>query len=237
MFARSFVAGCLLLIALGSEVRAQSAFGLDFALYFDNVSLEDDERIGALHEVVREDRTNVNIAGGSIFYLHHVGALADPDPDGMAGFRVGGELRYLGSYVTERDGEDRARQELGTLLELGFRGDWTAVIADGFGIVVGLRFDMALLLPTGDLAREIDRLSDEGVPTSDGPRLGLALIPSVGGRYALHQRLNLRLDLGLGWSYLDLFSIDAGVQGIQYVRDTTLSGRRFEVSLGVEIVL
>jgi hypothetical protein len=32
-------------------------------------------------------------------------------------------------------------------------------------------------------------------------------------------------------------SIDAGVQGIQYVRDTSISSRRFEVSLGVEIVL
>ena len=29
----------------------------------------------------------------------------------------------------------------------------------------------------------------------------------------------------------------AGVQGIQYVRDTTFSSRRFEVSIGVEIVL
>jgi hypothetical protein len=229
------VAGCLLVSAAGRQARAQSAIGLDFGLFLDDISLEDDERIGTLHQIVRQDRDNKNIAEGAIYYLHHVGPADDEER--LAGFRLGGEFRYLGSYVTELSDGDAQRQEMGTLIEFGFRGDWTAIIVHDFGVVVGLRFDMAMLFPGGDFADEIERLKDEGVPTSSGPRLGLALLPSVGARYALHERFNVRFDVGLGWSYLDLLSIDAGVQGIQYVRDTSISSRRFEVSLGVEIVL
>ncbi len=228
--------GAMLALSLAAtSARAQSALGLDFALYLDDVSVEDSERIGALREITREDRSNVNIAAGAIYYLHHLGGMADGEH--VAGFRIGGELRYLGEYAIERDEGDADEQVIGTLIELGFRGDWTAEIVERFGLVVGLRFDLAILVPTGDFADEIARLADEGVPTSDGPRLGLALVPSVGARYAIHERINLRFDLGLGWSYLDLLSIDAGVQGIQYVRDMSLSSRRFEVSLGAEITL
>jgi len=216
-----------------SNTRAQSAIGLDFALFLDDISLEDSERIGPLHEIQREDRSNVNITEGAIYYLHHLGSPEDR----LAGFRIGGEFRYLGEYATELDKKERDKQVLGTLMELGFRGDWTVEIAEHLGLVVGLRFDLAILVPGGDFANEIERLKDEGVPTSDGPRVGLALIPSVGARYAVHDRINLRFDLGLGWSYLDLFGIDAGVQTIQYVRDASLSSRRFEMGLGVEIVL
>lgn len=216
-----------------TPARAQSALGLDFALFLDDISVTDSQRIGPQHETLREDRSNVDLTAGALYFLY---ALGTPRP-GLGGFRVGGEFRYLGEYATELDGEERDKRVLGTLIELGFRGDWTAELADHFGLVVGLRFDLALLVPGGDFADEIDRLADEGVPTSDGPRVGLALIPSVGARYQLHERLNVRADVGLGWSYLDLFSIDAGVQGVQYVRDTSLSSRRFEVSIGVEINL
>jgi len=225
----------ILFAALGSSssTHAQSAIGLDFALFLDDISVEDSERIGPLHEIRREDRTNVNITEGALYYLHHLGSPEER----LTGFRIGGEFRYLGEYATELDEKDRDKQVLGTLLELGFRGDWTVEIAPRLGLVVGLRFDLAILVPGGEFADEIARLKDEGVPTSDGPRVGLALLPSVGTRYALHDRINLRFDIGLGWSYLDLLSIDAGVQGIQYVRDASLSSRRFEISLGVEIVL
>ncbi len=227
--------GSALLIATSgwsSSASAQSAIGLDFSLYLDDISVEDSERIGSLREITREDHSNVNLAAGAIYYLHHIG-----EPHRLDGFRLGGEFRYLGEYATERDEGERGRQTLGTLFELGFRGDWTTEIADRFGLVVGLRFDLAILSPGGEFADEIERLKDEGVPTSSGPRIGLALLPSVGARYAIHDRINLRFDIGLGWSYLDLFSIDAGVQGIQYVRDASLSSRRFEISLGAEIVL
>lgn len=215
-----------------TAARAQSAIGLDLGLYLDDIAIEDSQRIGPQHEITREDRSNVDLTAGALYYLHRLGA-----GDGIGGFRIGGEFRYLGEYATERDGDDRDKRVVGTLMELGFRGDWTAELAEHFGLVVGLRFDLALLVPGGDFDDEIERLADEGVPTSDGPRVGLALVPSVGARYAVHERINVRADLGLGWSYLDLFSIDAGVQGIQYVRDTTFSSRRFEVSVGVEIVL
>lgn len=124
-----------------TAARAQSAIGLDLGLYLDDIAIEDSQRIGPQHEITREDRSNVDLTAGALYYLHHVGA-----GDGLGGFRVGGEFRYLGEYATERDGDDRDKQVVGT-------------------------------------------------------------------------------------------SIDAGVQGIRYVRDTTFSSRRFEVSIGVEIVL
>lgn len=211
--------------------RAQSALGLDFALFVDGVTLEDDERIGPLHETLREDRNNVGLFAGAIHYLHALGGGA------LDGFRVGGELRYLGEYATERDDGERRKQVLGTLFELGLRGDWTTPLAERLGLGVGLRVGLAILAPGGDFADEIDRLADEGVPTSDGPRLGVSIVPTVGARYALHERIVARFDLGFGWTVLDLFDVDAGVQGIQYVRDATVSGSRFEVALGVELTL
>jgi len=228
--AGALVAICMALITT-TTARAQPALGLDFALFIDGVTLEDEERIGPLHETLREDRNNVGLFAGAIHYLHPLGG------DTLDGFRVGGELRYLGEYATERDDGDRDKHILGPLFELGFRGDWTTPLAERLGLVVGLRFGLTILVPGKDFADEIDRLADEGVPTSDGPRLGLSLLPSVGARYALHERLHARFDLGFGWTWLDLFDVDAGVQGVQYVRDTTLSGTRFEVALGVELTL
>lgn len=229
--ATSALAPLFAMLVVSTPARAQSALGLDGTLFIDGVTLEDDERIGPLHETAREDRNNVGLFGGAIHYLHQLG-------DGvMSGFRLGGEFRFIGEYATERDDGERDKQVLGTLFELGFRGDWTTEIAAHLGLSVGLRWDLAILAPGGDFADEIDRLADEGVPTSDGPRLGLSLIPSVGARYALHERIHARFDVGFGWTWLDLFGIDAGVQGIQYVRDASVSGSRFEVSLGVELTL
>jgi hypothetical protein len=230
---RRWLAGIAMLVACAGTAHAQTAIGLDFALYFDGISSEDDERIGALHEITRADLGNVYPFAGAIYFLYHLGSDDKP----LDGFRVGGELRYLGQYATERDEGERDKQVMGTLLELGFRGDWSTELVSRFALAFGLRLDLALLLPGGDFADEIERLADEGVPTSDGPRVGLALIPSFGVRYQIHERVNARLDVGLGWSYLDLFDVDAGVQGIQYQRDASFSTTRVEISVGVEFAL
>ncbi|MCC6619749.1 MAG: hypothetical protein IT385_00760 [Deltaproteobacteria bacterium] len=218
------------LVVLASEARAQSAIGLGATFFFDSGEREDDERIGPRHDVTREDVTNPRFAAGVISYLH---ALSDTPREG---FRLGGELRYLGTYATESD-DDEGRRDIGTLFELGFRGEWTTEIADKLGLALGLRLDLAMVFPTGDFAAEIDRLADEGVPTSSGPRFGWSIVPMVGARYELHERVHARLDLGLGWSALELLGIDETVQGIAYQRDETLSVTRFEVSLAIELSL
>lgn len=213
-----------------SDARAQNAIGLDAALFFDSGERENDERIGPRHVVDRDDITNPRFAGGVLTYLH---ALSSAPRDG---FRLGGELRYLGSYATETDGRD-GRRDIGTLFEIGFRGEWTTELAPKLGFSFGLRVDLAMLFPIGDFAAEIDRLADEGVPTSSGPRFGWSIIPMVGARYELHERVHARLDLGLGWSALELFGIDETVQGISYQRDESVSVTRFEIVFGFELSL
>lgn len=211
----------------GGLAHAQSAVGVDFGLYFDNGTRTDDERIGPSHEVERDEVTNARIASVSAHYLH---ALSD---EPLHGFRLGGELVYRGERAY-RDNDDR-RSAMGTVLELGFRGDWTAVVAPSLGLTLGMRVSLAVLFVGGELEDEITRLSDEGVSVGTGPRLGVVLIPSFGLRYALLERLHLRFDLGVGWSYLDGLDLDERVQGVDYTRTLSVSGTRIEVGLGAEI--
>ncbi|MFO0747754.1 MAG: hypothetical protein U1F43_19130 [Myxococcota bacterium] len=230
----SFGLALALLCAAHASAHAQTAIGLGATLFFDSGTLENDERIGPLHDVTRDDITNPRLAAGALSFLY---ALGDGTP--RDGFRLGGEFRYMGGYAVERgdgNGNDN-RTDLGTLMELGFRGEWSTELLPRFGLSFGLRADLGILVPGGDFADEIDRLADEGVPTGQGPRVGLSLIPMVGARYELHERVHVRLDLGLGWTMIDLFGIDDTVQGIAYTRDETVSATRFEVTIGFELSL
>jgi len=211
--------------------HAQTSIGIGATMFFDSGTIDHDQRIGPQHDTDHTDVSNARLMAGALTFLY------DLDGTEPGGFRLGGELRYFGKYAAETDADKPERSELGTEVELGVRGEWLTELAPKFTLALGMRFDLTMLLPTGDLADEANRLADEGVPTSDGARFGWTIMPMVGARYELHERVHARLDLGFGWTRLDLFDIDDTVQGINYERDDTLSTTRFEVTLGVELSL
>lgn len=222
----------LFCLATGAEpALAQSGLIVEGGLFLDSGTREDEVLIGPSRNIDRADVSNIDLGFVTLAYLHQLGA-----PDGpRAGFRVGGELRYLGQYTTERSND--AREVVGALIEVGARADWSTPITSDLAFFVAARAAMALAFPSGDLATEIDRMVAEGISAGHGPRPGVTLMPSVGVRYGIHERVELLAGLGLGWSWLSVFSIDETVSGIRYIRDESISNTRFELAFGVAITL
>lgn len=210
---------------------AESGIGIDGGLFFDSGTRSDETRIGPTGGTSRADVSNVDVGFVALYYLHQLGE----DPAAREGFRIGGELRYLGRYASEYD--DKEVEVVGTLLEIGARADWSTLLTNELSFVVGLRVALALAFPEGELADEIDRLSAEGVSAGHGPRIGVTILPSVGARYAIHARVNATLNVGLGWSHLSLFGLDETVSGVGYARDESISSTRFELGIGLEVSL
>lgn len=223
--------GCVVCVVLGSSAtRAQSSIGLEGGLFFDSATLEDERVLAGLRDVDREDVGNRDLGHVALYYLH---ALSE-----RHGFRVGGELRYLGTLAAEHgDGDDEEVYVLGPAIELGARGEWSTPLTDELAFLVGLRASFALVFPEGELADDIDRMAAEGIPVGDGPRPGVTIMPSIGARYAIHERVNAGLTLGLGWSFLSIFDIDERVSGITFARTATWSATRFELTVGLEVTL
>lgn len=208
------------------------AIGLGPVLTFDDGSLFDESQIGPLRENAETEVTNRRIAGVVLYALYHV-------PTGEAGavdgLRIGGEFRYLGTTADVSGKNDEDRYELGTWMEFGARGEWGFGLTADFAITAGARIDVAMLLPTGDFAEDLRRLEGDGVPTSDGPRVGVSLVGLVGARWMFLEHVGAHVEAGLGWSYMSLIAVDDAVQGVAYQRTLTRSATRFEVSLGVEL--
>jgi hypothetical protein len=211
--------------------RCESGIGIEGGLFFDAGTRSDEVRIGPTVDTSRDDVGNVDLGFIGLYYMHQLGE----DPEANGGFRIGGDVRYLGRYASEYDDEEV--EVVGTLLEVGARGDWSTLITDKLSFVVGLRVALALAFPEGELADEIDRQAAEGVSAGGGPRVGVTILPSVGARYAIHSRVNATLNVGLGWSHLSIFDLDETVSGVGYVRDESISNTRFELGLGLEVSL
>ena len=220
------VLGCVWVFGLVSPGHAQSSIGLEGGLFFDSATLTEKRRIGSLSGTERTDVSNRDIGHVALYYLHAL--------DERHGFRLGGEFRYLGTLATEEDDEASV---LGTAIELGARGEWSTPLTDALSFLVAFRASFALVFPDGELAEAIDDMAAQGVPVGHGPRPGVTLMPSLGARYAIHERVNAGLTLGLGWSFLSIFDVDERVSGIDFSRTTTLSSTRFEITVGLEVSL
>jgi hypothetical protein len=210
-----------------SSSLAQSSIGIEGGLFFDASTAKDETVVGPIRDTERADLSNRDLGHVALYYLHAL--------DEKHGFRLGGELRYLGTLATENDDDEKA--VLGPMLEIGARGEWSTPLTEKLTFLVSLRASLALVFPEGELAEEIDRMAVDGIPAGDGPRPGVTLMPSVGARYAIHERVNAGLSLGLGWTFLSIFDLDEQVSGITYSRASTLSATRFELTVGLEVTL
>lgn len=229
-------AACGLALALAAAAyvsappaAAQTAIGVGGVLFFDDGDLDDDERVGPRRDRSSEEGGSDGVLGGELSFLY---ALS---PHPREGFRVGGDLRFLGDYgVTDDDGEVYG---LGALFELAARAEWSVDLIERLALTLGLRLGLATLFPGDDLEDTLDDLAAQGADVAAGPRLGFVISPLLGARYQLLDRLLARLDLRLSWQKLFLVDIDQPVQGIAYERSLSWSVLRFEIVFGLEVAL
>lgn len=225
------VAGLVAVLLLTpSNGRAQDAFGVGGGIWADSTVRRLDLDIGPLTSTARDEVTNVYLG---LVHLSFLKALGDTH---LEGFRVGGDVRYLGFVATSPRDDDRS-DGLGRAVEVGLRAEWSTVIAKDLALTVGARVGLGALFPEDDFAESLDRLIAEGVPTSSSPRFALHAAPSVGLRWAVLAFLHLRLDLGFGYTFTSVSDVDATVQGIPYRRRETIHGSRFEAVVTAEIPL
>lgn len=208
---------------------AQTALQISGLLFADDGELDGEERIGPTREANTTEVGNEGVFGGEIAYLH---SLSDRPLDG---FRVGGDLRFLGDYAVCDDEGDVFG--LGPLFELAARADWSVALLDRFALTLGLRLGLAAIFPSDDLADAIDALRAQGADIGTGPRVGFVLSPGIAGRYQILDRLIARLDLRFTWEQLFLIDVDQPVQGVAFERTLDYSLLRFEFVFGVEIPL
>ncbi len=225
------ISGALLLLGLFAlPVHAQDAIGLGGGLWADSAVRRVDLDIGPLTTTTRDEVTNVYLG---LVHLSFLAALGDTP---LGGFRVGGDIRYLGFVATSpRDGD--GSDGIGRAVEVGLRFEWGTVIARDLALSLGARVGLGALFPEDDFEDTLDRLIAEGVPTSGSPRFTVHAAPSVGLRWAIADWIHLRLDLGFGYTFTPLSDVTATVQGIPYARRETLHGSRFDAVVTAEIPL
>ena len=149
--------------------------------------------------------------------------------------RWGPSLRYVGRYRTEEDADDA--YDFGTLMEGFLEGEYSLPVVEKVHAVLGVRGGLALLIPQGDLKKEIDRLRADDVGVLNVPRTGWLFGLSVGARRALTESLAVRADFRGQWEQLYLFWTSDEVEGVDVHKRWTTQGLRFGVTLGLEFVL
>lgn len=231
-------AACGLALALAAAAftsappaAAQTAIGVGGVLFFDDGDLDDDERVGPRRDRSSDEGGSDGVLGGELSFLY---ALSDHPREG---FRVGGDLRFLGNYGVTDDDDEGEVYGLGALFELAARAEWSVDLIDRLALTLGLRLGLATLFPGDDLEETIDALAAQGADVAAGPRLGFVISPLVAARYQLLDRLLARLDLRFSWQKLFLVDVDQPVQGIAYERSLSWSVLRFEIVFGLEVTL
>jgi hypothetical protein len=157
--------------------------------------------------------------------------------------RVGGGVRYFGSYELMREpGEDESAEdvdayELGQMATLFGRAEWLIPFADDMQLILGAEAGGTILFPDGDFRTTIDEMVDQDISVYEGPRFGFMLAPLVGGRWKVDDRLAVRLDLSMHWQRINLLGVDDTVEGVDYRRAWTAKILRYHVGLGMEVSL
>lgn len=162
-------------------------------------------------------------AGLTLTYLNQVGER----------LRAGASLRYFGQYSYEPDDSDDGDEvRLGTLLELGARGEFGFGIGPDMELLLGGELGLAMLLPSGELGDDIDGRIAQGYSVWDSPRIGLYGGPEAGARYALNEWLGARLGLAFLYEHLFLYDAETDSGNSSTSRDYSLT--RVRLSLGID---
>ncbi|MBF5042931.1 MULTISPECIES: hypothetical protein [Myxococcaceae] len=147
--------------------------------------------------------------------------------------RFGPGVRVFGNYSA---GGDRPFT-FGVLTEALALAEYGLPVHGPYEAVLGARGGLAMLLPGGALADEINRLRTEGAGVWNVPRFGWTLGLSAGARRKMTERISLRADLGLQMERLYLFATDQEVEGLHFQKNWTTRTLRLGLTLGAEFAL
>ncbi|HLT29931.1 MAG TPA: hypothetical protein VK013_07805 [Myxococcaceae bacterium] len=143
---------------------------------------------------------------------------------------LGPEVRVMGPYTTDNF-------DFGLLQELGGRVEWSLNFFEKFDFVLGGRLALAVLIPGGDFANEIQRLQREGAGVWNIPRVGWTLGFSGGIRRQMAERFWLRLDIAPQLGRVYLFSSSNYVEQYRVRKYWTSEFTRLELGLSAEFAL
>ncbi len=224
------------MMAWGAEARAQDKLvGVGLGFYSDDGQLNGTERV-AVQAPRRQDRAfdSVNRAAFSLWGLKSFSPK----------LRAGGALRYYGGYATRDQVPDDTPDDqlpdaygFGTWIDLTGQVEWhTPIALDGkLQFVLGGQLGLTVLLPGDEFEAEIERLQEQNVGVWGVPRVGFHFGPQVGVRFQLIELVAVRVDLGLRYNRVALFSTSEEVDGVAFSKDWDLNILRQDATLGVEI--
>ena len=141
---------------------------------------------------------------------------------------VGPALRVMGGYASDR-------YDFGLLQELGGIGEWAIPAFEKFEVLIGGRANVAVLVPGGDLGREIKRLQDQGAGVWSVPRVGWSAGVGAGLRRQMFERFWLRVDASGQIGSIYLFSTDETVDALRFRKFWSAGLQRLELALSMEV--
>lgn len=143
---------------------------------------------------------------------------------------VGPAVRVMGGYASDR-------YDFGLLQELGGIGEWAIPAFEKFEVLIGGRANLAVLVPGGDLGREIKRLQDQGASVWSVPRVGWSAGVGAGLRRQMFERFWLRVDATGQIGSIYLFSTDDMVDELRFRKFWSAGLQRLELALSLEVAL
>lgn len=145
--------------------------------------------------------------------------------------RWGPGARIHGSYAYPNE------YDFGFLSEAFLLADYSLPIFAQWFLTLGGRAGMQVLVPGGDLGREISRLQSDGVGVWSVPRVGWLAGVSVGVRRQLIGRLHLKFDFTGQVGQLFLFATDERVEELRFRKYWNTWSQRLSATLGLELTL
>ncbi len=147
-------------------------------------------------------------------------------------FRLGGGAAFR-SYSVDDNGEF----SLGPLFDAYGQIDFRLPNYKKFEFALTGRAGLLMLIPSGDLSREIDRLQADDINVFGGPRLGWIAGGSFAGRYPISRKFTLLVDLGFDIGRLYIFRTKQTVDNLNFSKTWTGEIQRLTLSAGVEMTL
>lgn len=154
---------------------------------------------------------------------------------------LGGNLGWYNNYTFQDEDEDDedGGYRVGHMFSLGAQGEFLVPqVVDKLNVVVGLRAGVLLAFPSGELAEDLEDHDRTGYSVGEGlPRIGWFAGPHLGFNWPLTERMRVRLDGGVQFATLNLWSGTAESAGITSKIQSDLSTTRFVFVLGPEFSL